>query len=300
MTGRQATGDVGVSPRLDPANADQAAYWNGHYARHWINRQAYQDKLLRPVTERLMAAAAIKPGERTIDVGCGCGETTLIAAAAAGENSFALGVDVSEPMIVYAKQRAVESGSAAKFVNADATARDFSAVAADVLISRLGVMFFADPEASFANLRRGLKPGGRAAFVCWREPKLNPWALVPYYAIRHMVPPQPKLGPEDPGPFSFADPLRLRQIVEAAGFFDAALEPDDFELNIANGEGFDAAVESALAIGPAARALTGASEEVLRDAKAAIRAALEPHRRGESVSLGAAIWIVTANCSRGR
>ena len=289
-----------MSERIDPANADQAAYWNGLYARHWTQRQADQDKLLRPVTARLMAAADIKPGERTIDVGCGCGETTLIAAFAAGENGLALGVDISEPMIVYAQQRAAASGSAARFVSADATAHDFSAVGADVLISRLGVMFFADPQASFANLRRGLEPGGRAAFVCWREPKLNPWALAPYYAIRHLVPPQSKLGPEDPGPFSFADPLRLRRILESAGFFDVALEADDFELDIAHGEGLDAAVESALAIGPAARALVGAGDEVLRDAEAAIRVALEPHRRGASVPLGAAIWIVTANCSRPR
>ena len=289
-----------MSARIDPANADQAAYWNGLYARHWTQRQADQDKLLHPVTTRLMAAAAIKPGEGVIDVGCGCGETTFIAAAAAGENGFALGADVSEPMIGYAQQRAAESGSAARFVNADATAHDFSALGADVLISRLGVMFFADPQASFANLRRGLKPGGRAAFVCWREPKLNPWALVPYYAVRPMVPPQPKLGPEDPGPFSFADPLRVRTILERAGFFDVALEAADFDLDIANGGGLAAAVESALAIGPAARALAGAGEEVLRNAEAAIRVALEPHRRGESVRLGAAIWIVTANCSRGR
>ena len=90
----------------------------------------------------------------------------------------------------------------------------------------------------------------------------------------------------------------MRRILESAGFFDVALEADDFEIDIANGEGLDAAVESAMAIGPAARALIGAGEEVLRDAEAAIRVALEPHRRGKSVPLGAAIWIVT--CSRPR
>ena len=128
-------------------------------------------------------------------------------------------------------------------------------------------MFFADPEASFANLRRGLKPGGRAAFVCWREPKLNPWALVPYYAIRPWSRRSPSSAPKIPDPFRSPILFACERIVEAAGFFDVALEPDDFELDIANGEGFDAAVESALAIGPAARALTGASEEVLRDAE---------------------------------
>ena len=159
-----------MSARVDPANADQAAYWNGLYARHWTQRQADQDKLLRPVTARLMAAAAIKPGEGAIDVGCGCGETTLIAASAAGENGFALGVDVSEPMIGYAQQRAAESGSAAKFVNADATAHDFSALCADVQISRLGVMFFADPQASFANLRRGLNLAGAPRLFAGANP----------------------------------------------------------------------------------------------------------------------------------
>ena len=135
---------------------------------------------------------------------------------------------------------------------------------------------------------------GRVAFACWREPKLNPWNMLPYQAIRALVPPLPKLGVEDPGPFSFADPARVRRILETAGFIDVALTPHAFAVDIAGGDGFDAAVEMALEIGPASLALHGQGEDVLRAARAALSAARAPCRQGERVGLDAAMWIIEA------
>jgi len=249
-------------PAVHERNADQAAYWNGAGGRHWTARQAMQDALLAPVSERLIAAAQVKPGERAIDIGCGCGGTTLEIAAITGEAGRALGLDLSEPMIARARERAAQAKSPAKFLVADATVHDVSAERADLLTSRFGVMFFADPALSFANMRRALKPGGRLAFVCWREARLNPWMTVPLRAATRHAPRLPELGPEDPGPLSFADEARVRRILSAAGFTDIALAPHDLELDLAVGQGLDNAIASTLEIGPASRALDNQPDAV--------------------------------------
>ena len=281
-------------PAIDDGNADQAAYWNGAGGRHWTERQPMQDALLAPVSARLIAATQVKPGERVIDIGCGCGATTLEIAATTGEAGRAIGLDLSEPMIARARERAAELKSPAQFLVADATVHDFRAERGDLVTSRFGVMFFADPALSFANIRRGLKPGGRLVFVCWREARLNPWMTLPLRAATRHAPRLPEVGPEDPGPFSFADEARVRRILSAAGFAEIALAPHDLELDIAVGQGLENAIASALEIGPASRALQDQPEAVRQAATAEIRAALEPCLRGESVPLGAAIWIVSA------
>ena len=155
-------------------------------------------------------------------------------------------------------------------------------------------MFFADPALAFLNLRQGLRPGGRMALASWREAKLNPWSVVPLRAAANHAPALPEVGPEDPGPFAFADPARVRRILIEAGFVDVDLEPHELEIDIAVGRGLDAAVAAALAIGPASRMLEDQSEEVRAAAAASIRAALAAHTQGDRVPLAGAIWIVTA------
>jgi SAM-dependent methyltransferase len=279
-----------LSP-LDAANADQSAYWNGEPGRRWTALQDSQDRLFTPITAALFDAAALQPGERVIDVGCGAGETTLGAAARTGA---ALGVDVSEPLLARARERAAAVDSPARFTLADATVHDFSGESANALISRFGVMFFADPARSFANLRRGLGAGGRLAFVCWREPKLNPWLMLPYSAAVKHAPPPPRPAPDEPGPFSFADEGRVNRVLTEAGFSGVTLTPVDFTLDIGVGEGLDNAISKALQIGPASRALDGQPESIKAAAEAEIRAALAPVERDGAVPLGAAVWIVRA------
>jgi hypothetical protein len=139
-----------------------------------------------------------------------------------------------------------------------------------------------------------MRSGGRLVFACWREPKQNPWLLVPLRAAYQHVPKLPQLGPEDPGPFSFASPDRVKTILDQAGFADVTVEPHDLELDVAAGEGIETAVEAAASIGPAHRAMEGQNAETRAMAIASIREALRPYVRGTSVGLGAAIWIVTA------
>src|SRR3984957_11455217 len=181
-----------------------------------------------------------------------------------------------------------------RFAHGDATVYDFEPNRADLVASRFGVMFFADPARSFANLRKGLKPGGRLVFACWREAKQNPWLIVPLREATRHAPPLPETNPEDPGPFAFASEARVRKILSDAGFADIVLEPHDLELDIAVGGGLDTAVRAAMTIGPTSRMLDGQSEAVRAAATADIRKALAAHARGDAVPLGAAIWIVRA------
>jgi ubiquinone/menaquinone biosynthesis C-methylase UbiE len=280
-------------PPIHPANADQVAYWNGPGGRRWADREALQEALFAPVTGALFERARFSPGERVIDIGCGCGAATLDIAALVGPSGRALGLDVSELMIARARERAPD-GAAVDFVLADATTHPFAPDWANLLFSRFGVMFFADPALAFTNLRAGLAPGGRLLFACWREPRLNPWQMIPLKAACMHAPRLPELGPEDPGPFSFAKESRVRRILGKAGFADIELTPVDLELDIANGGGLAAALATSLQIGAASRALDGQPDDLRAAAAEEIRAALAPHQRGESVPLGAAIWIVEA------
>jgi SAM-dependent methyltransferase len=282
-----------LAPEKPRAASAQADYWNRAGARRWIDNQDILDQLLRPVSARLMAAARAEAGERVIDVGCGCGATTIDFGTRVAPGGEVLGLDISVPMLERARER-MPAGLSLRFALGDAATHKLTPRWADLVVSRFGVMFFADPGRAFANLRQGLRPGGRLAFACWHAAKLNPWMTVPLREAKKHAPPLPEVGPEDPGPFSFADEKRVRRVLREAGYDDIALKPHEFDLDIALGRGLDTAVVIALASGLTSRILDGQSEAVRAAAAADIRAALAPHARGASVPLGAAIWIVTA------
>jgi ubiquinone/menaquinone biosynthesis C-methylase UbiE len=274
-------------------NADQIAYWNGPGGQRWADRQAIQDIVLAPVADILIDRARASAGERVVDIGCGAGATTMAFAQKVGPAGHVLGIDISAPMLTRARQL-VPPGLRIDFALADATVHPFEPASFDLLASRFGVMFFAEPALSFANLHRALRPSGRLAFACWRDPRENPFFMAPLQAVYKHAPRLPQLGPEDPGPFSFASEARVQRILSEAGFSGIAMEPCDLVLDIAIGRGLDAAVEGALEIGPAARALAEQPPEVVAAATHSIREALAAYARGQTVPLPASIWIVTA------
>jgi ubiquinone/menaquinone biosynthesis C-methylase UbiE len=281
------------TPAGHDQNADQIAYWNGPGGQHWTDRQQTQDILLAPVSDILIDRAKAKGGERIIDVGCGCGATTIAFAQKVGPAGHVFGIDISAPMLARARQIA-PAGIPVDFVLADATVYPFVSGSFDLVVSRFGVMFFAKPAISFANMRTALRPSGRLTFACWREPRDNPWLMAPLQAVYKHVPKLPQLGPEDPGPFSFASEQRVIRILSQAGFSGIEMEPCNLSLDVAVGRGLDAAVETALEIGPASRALEGQPPEVRAAAANSIREALAPFASGNAVPLAASIWIVTA------
>jgi SAM-dependent methyltransferase len=174
----------------------------------------------------------------------------------------------------------------------------FAPASTDLLFSRFGVMFFAQPSESFANMRKALRPDGRLAFACWRTPRDNPWMMLGLQEAYKFVPKLPEMKPEDPGPFSFASEERVHRILNDAGFSHIAMERADLSLDIATGRGLDAAVETVLAIGPASRALADQPPDKITAATQSIRTALTAHQKGDAVPLGGSIWIVTAANSR--
>ncbi len=277
-------------------HADQIAYWNGPGGAHWVAQQAHTDAQLSPITTAVLTAAAAEPGERILDIGCGCGTTTMILAEAVGATGHVTGLDVSAPMLGWARKRGAGRQNLS-WVLDDATTHAFAPGAYDLLFSRFGVMFFGNPVAAFANLRTALRPGGRMVFVCWRPFDDNPWMRVPLHAAYAHIPRLPKPGPEDPGPFAFADPERVARILTEAGWSAPTLTPVDVSLDLGAGGGLDRAVEQATNIGAASRALREAPEELRPAAIAAIRAALMPYVRSETVALGGAVWVVEAKPS---
>ena len=277
-------------------NADQIAYWNGPGGQHWTERQQVQDTLLAPVSDILIDRAKPKAGEQIVDVGCGCGATTIAFARKVGPTGHVFGIDVSAPMLARARQIA-PAGMPVDFVLADATVYPFVSASLDLMVSRFGVMFFAEPAVSFANMQRALRPSGRLTFVCWREPRDNPWLMLPLQAAYQHVPKLPQLGPEDPGPFSFASEQRVQRILSEAGFSGIEMQRCDLSLDVATGRGLDAAVETALEIGPASRALEGQPPDLRAAAANSIRQALTPFAKGQAVPLPASLWIVAARAS---
>jgi len=278
------------------ANADQIAYWNGPNGQRWTDRQATQDVLLSPVAQLLIERIAPKTGDRIVDVGCGCGAISIALAERVAPDGSVLGVDISAPMLERARQLAPKA-LPLDFVQADATVYPFDADRFDLLVSRFGVMFFAEPVVSFANLRKALRPKARVVFACWREPKDNPWMMAPLQAVYRHVPRLPQVGPEDPGPFAFASEARVTRILREAGYADIAMEACNISLDISIGHGLDAAADAALEIGPSARALEGHPPEVRSAARESVRELLAPYARGQTVPLSGSIWIVTAKAS---
>jgi ubiquinone/menaquinone biosynthesis C-methylase UbiE len=279
---------ITVADRLD-----QLAFWNGAAGRSWTDLQKTLDETFAPVSELLKRYDSVKEGEYIIDVGCGCGASSIELAARVGNRGHVLGIDISSDMLTRARLRSVDTVPVS-YLLADATSHEFDRERADVLYSRFGVMFFKEPVLAFINLGTALQSGGRLVFACWRDPKLNPWLILPLQATYKHVPPLPQLGPEDPGPFSFASEHRVRRILTEAGFVSVSLTPLDVSLDIAANRGLQHAVAVALSIGPASRALEGQPIEKAIATETSIRTALAPFQQEDGVRLPAAIWIVTA------
>jgi SAM-dependent methyltransferase len=276
-------------------NAEQIHYWNALAAPKWLALQEFIDAQVLPLGLRALERAAIAPGERVLDVGCGCGATTLEIARRVGPTGSVTGVDVATAMLERARQHTREAGLAqARFENADAQTYPFASGSFDVLFSRFGVMFFVDPIAAFANLRAALRPGGRVVFICWQALPRNPWMFVPLSAALQHVPPPPPPTADAPGPFAFADAERVREILSRAGFTELGCESLQETLTIGDGN-LDQAAGFLVQMGPTGHLLRAATAEVRSRVAGAVRDALSPFLTPTGVRLGAAAWIVTGH-----
>ncbi len=265
--------------------------WEGNVGRKWATEWRRTDRSFAGLTDRLLASASAGPVTRALDVGCGAGEVSLAIARNHPEAEI-VGLDISEDLVEAARERGSHLANVS-FLLADASDWRGSHFSPDLVVSRHGVMFFADPIAAFTNLAKSAAGGARLVFSCFRDRSENPWAeriaaLLPDGAEQ----PSP---PGAPGPFAFADRDHVQGILAAAGWTGISFEPVDFAYVAGTG---DDAVEDAvsyfLAIGPAARAAAGLTDDARAEFLARLRHYLAGEAQRSLVAFPGAAWIVSA------
>jgi SAM-dependent methyltransferase len=282
---------------VSPDNQSQQSYWNEPGGTAWTLWQERMDLQLAPLGLAAIEAVAPLHGERVVDIGCGCGDTTLQVARLVGPSGNATGVDISSPMLARARDRATKSGfSNTRFLEADAqvaTAGDLGGPF-DAAVSRFGVMFFADPISAFANIASLVRPGGRLGFVCWQPPDLNRWMSSLAREVASLFPAQPPLDPHAPGPFAFADPVRTQDIVRSGGWANVSVAPCVRTMRMFGTDDFEVAVDGSLAIGGAARLLVNATAEQRSEARAIAERVMRSLWGEDGAVVDGACWLVTA------
>lgn len=278
------------------ANAEQVEYWEGHGGEHWAAEAERYDSINRRFAERIVEALDPRPGERVLDVGCGNGALALAIGPRVAPDGDVTGLDLSGPMLAVARRRAEEAGlDNVAFEKGDAQVHPLPEAGFDAVVSRFGVMFFDDPTAAFANLRRALRPGGRLVVACWHELLRNEWLTVPSAAMLAYVP-MPDLGdPGGPGPFSLADPGRIRSILDDAGFVDSTV--DEVAEPMCMGSSAEDAVAFMSRTEMAARLLQDANEETAQKAWDAVGEAFARYESPDGVVLTGTAWLVAARRS---
>jgi SAM-dependent methyltransferase len=275
---------------VDPLNAKQLDAWDGDEGRYWATHAEYFDRAMANYHQRLLEAATLRTTDQILDIGCGTGQATRDAARAAAAGS-ALGVDLSSQMVDVARRRAVAEGLAnARFEQADAQVHPFDTAHFDRAISRAGAMFFGDPVVAFANIHRALRPGARLVLLTWQPLVRNEWigAFMAAFAAGRDLPAPP---PEAPGPFSLADPERVRSVLGQAGFDNISLEGVAGQTWFGN----DADDAFGFVAGMLNWMLDGLDAASRAEASEALHRTLAAHETNAGVVYDSAAWIVEAS-----
>jgi SAM-dependent methyltransferase len=267
---------------------DQAALWNGEMGQTWVDMARVTDQLFEPLTAPLLEAAGAG-ASALLDVGCGAGSTTLALARRLGPEARTVGADISEPLLNAARDRADAAGVPIDFVFGDAQTLDFEPASFDLIVSRLGVMFFADPVAAFANLRAAATDAARLRFACWRDPAENPFMTLTARATKGLLD-LPARVPNTPGPYGLADPERTRGILTDAGWSGVEVRQFDPTCAMPAAE----LMTFLTRIGPLREALAEADDELREAVLEAVRTAAEPYVDDDRASFEAALWIIDA------
>jgi SAM-dependent methyltransferase len=274
---------------VHPANGEQASAWDGDEGAYWAAHADRFDRAIAAYHEPFLDAARLSAGDRVLDIGCGTGQTTRDAARTSVDG-FAVGVDLSEAMIAYARRRALEEQVPnAQFEQADAQIHPFPDAGFDVAISRTGAMFFGDPVAAFTNIARALRRRGRLVLLTWRAPQDNAWFTALTGALlagRPMA-----IPPSDaPGPFSLSDPNRVRGILGDSGFTRITIDPLAGPMWF----GVDADDATEFILGLLGWMLADLDGDRRAHAVDAMRATVAAHETSDGVSFGSGTWLVTA------
>lgn len=269
-------------------NQEQVTYWNGEAGNTWVAEQERMDQMLQPLSQLALQLAKAAAGERVIDIGCGCGDTSI---AMGQTGAHVLGVDISEVMLARASERAKNMDNV-EFSRGDAAVHKFERNH-DLVFSRFGVMFFDNPVLAFTNLHQALASTGRLMFMCWQKPSNNPWMSVGGKAIQPFLEaPAVAPDPRAPGPFAFADQSYVESILSDSGFHNIQVVGETVEMHL--GSNLDETVAAQMQIGPIARVVKELEGDQRTKAVEAVRQALAGHMTDRGIWLGASVWLVSA------
>jgi SAM-dependent methyltransferase len=274
----------------DTPNASERDFWSGPSGRSWITYEDEQDTFLHEAATCVLHEATPGRGDRILDIGCGTGALSILAAGAVGPEGRVLATDISEPLLGRTARRAADLPQVSTHL-ADAQTTDWPETGFDFAISRFGVMFFADPPAAFANIARALKPGGRMVFAAWAPAADNPyWSIPPRRAGERLGFP-PRTEPDTPGPMGLSTlPLAIDRL-RAGGLTD--VEGRAVTLSLRHPGGIKAAADLSVRVGAGRRVINvmGGTEED----EAAIRAAIESDYASFAAPDGTAAIPATIN-----
>jgi SAM-dependent methyltransferase len=270
--------------------AEQTTLWNGSAGRTWVESQQLLDQLLQPFEDLVVNAISMENPDRVLDVGCGTGSTTLAIARHLGPNGRCTGIDISEPMLAAARARAAKVSAPPNFILADAQTYAFEPASFDAIVSRFGVMFFADPVQAFANLRRAAKNGAHLCFVAWRSAAENAFMTTGERIAAPLLPSLPPRRPDEPGQFAFGDGGRVRRILEESGWSSIDIQPIDVPCTMPEKD----LTHYVTRMGPVGRVLQDVDAGVRAKLVADVLAAMAPYVHGAEVRFTSACWVVVA------
>jgi len=272
---------------------DQSDFWNGAGGDAWVEMHPVLDRMFVRLEEMLAETAAERGARRVLDVGCGAGATTIAVARRLGAGATCTGVDISAGLIEAARARAAGLDPSPRFLLADAGDHRFAEGEFDLLVSRFGVMFFADPGAAFARLRHAVEAGGGLRFFVWRAPEENPFMTVGAQTAAHLLPEMPPRQPGAPGPFAFAAPGSVGDALALGGWDAIEVEPVDVRCAFPEAD----LLRYLARIGPIGQALRDADDRTRAAVLEAVRPAYEPFVDGDQVRFTACCWSVGARNS---
>ena len=279
---------------MSEVNKNQRDFWSGKGGDIWVERQNAMDTMLSHLGEAALNKLNLNEGENVLDIGCGCGHTTLNIAKRISPDGQVTGLDISEPMLKRAKESANEmSISNASFNCVDVQTDDMGEEVYSAAFSRFGVMFFEDPIAAFRNINKSLITGASLSFVCWQSPALNPWQSLFIEAVKKYVD-LPSPPPRSPSPFAFMESEYVSSILEESNFQNIMIEGHEAEVNMFSGRSLSDSVKDYISINPVVSGMLKDSTE--QEKTEIINSAIEafsPYYSAKGLMFPSATWLVT-------
>ena len=280
---------------MSEVNKNQKDFWSGKGGDIWVERQNAMDTMLSPLGEAALNKLNFNEEENVLDIGCGCGHTTLNIAKRIRPSGNVTGLDISEPMLKRAKESAVEmSITNTSFKCVDVQIEDLGDQIYSAAFSRFGVMFFEDSIAAFKNINKSLISGGYLSFVCWQSPAVNPWQSLFIQEVKKFLD-LPSPPPRSPGPFAFMESEYVSSILEESKFQDITIEGHEAEVNMFSGRSLSDSVKDYISINPVVtQMLKESSENQIAEIVNSGIEAFSPYYSEKGLIFPSATWLVTA------